>query len=168
MKSFPLQTLPLRRSQVAFNKAFSYLHFYIRSGTSRSVSSALVRPTAKRTHRPVIGDASYNIPVTFRIPYISSFSTAPKNVIEYTFSRNPHKSDGLDNARDAAAPRHVTPTPPSPRLRTSHSLAPRTPATTSSRRVVTRICNNTLAEVPRRASLQLGNGLPYKLSQDIE
>lgn len=115
MKSFPLQTLPLRRSQVAFNKAFSYLHFYIRNGTSRSVSSALVRPTAKRTHRPVIGDALYSMPVTFRIPYISSFSTAPKNVIEYTFSRNPHKSHGLDKVRDAAA-RHVTPT-----------LAPRTP-----------------------------------------
>lgn len=114
MKSFPLQTLPLRRSQVAFNKAFSYLHFYIRNGTSRSVSSALVRPTAKRTHRPVIGDALYNIPVTFRIPYISSFSTAPKNVIEYTFSRNPHKSHGLGTAQDAAAPRHVTPHPPPP------------------------------------------------------
>lgn len=154
MKSFPLQTLPLRRSQVAFNKAFSYLHFYIRNGTSRSVSSALVRPTAKRTRRPVIGDALYNIPVTFRIPYISSFSTAPKNVIEYTFSRNPHKSHGLGTAQDAAAPRHVTP--------------PTTPATTSSRRVVTRICNNTLGKVPRGASLQLGNGLPYKLSQDIE
>lgn len=122
MKSFPLETLPLRRSQVAFNKAFSYLHFYIRNGTSRSVSSALVRPTAKRTHRPVIGDALYNIPVTFRIPYISSFSTAPKNVIEYTFSRNPHKSHGLDNVRDAAAPGHVTPTPPRPAR-----PAPRTP-----------------------------------------
>lgn len=115
MKSFPLQTLPLGRSQVAFNKAFSYSHFYIRNGTSRSVSSALARPTAKRTHRPVIGDALYRILITFTIPYISSFSTVPKNVIEYTFSRNPHKSHGLDNARDAAAPHHVTSTPASPR-----------------------------------------------------
>lgn len=114
MKSFPLETLPLRRSQVAFNKAFSYLHFYIRNGTSRSVSSALVRPTAKRTHRPVIGDALYSIPVTFRIPYISSFSTAPKNVIEYTFSRNPHKSHGLDNVRDRSSPSRDTPRPAPP------------------------------------------------------
>lgn len=34
---------------------------------SRSVSSALVRPTAKRTHRPVIGGALLDIQVTFLI-----------------------------------------------------------------------------------------------------
>lgn len=74
---------------------------------SRSVSSALVRPTAKRTHRPVIGGALLDIHVTFRIPHISSFSTAPKNVIEYAFSCNPHKSHSFGVVRDVRCCRHA-------------------------------------------------------------
>lgn len=80
---------------------------------SRSVSSALVRPTAKRTHRPVIGGAVLDIRVTFRIPYISSFSTAPKNVIEYAFSCNPHKSHSFGVVRDVRRRRHAIPSPSS-------------------------------------------------------
>lgn len=101
MKSFPLRSLPLRRSQVACNKAF-FTFLYQEWNVTLGFIGAR-RPTAKGTHRPVIGDAVCVIPLTFRIPYISSFSTAPKNVIEYTFSRNPYKSGSL--ARDAA-PHH--------------------------------------------------------------
>ncbi|CAK1549774.1 unnamed protein product [Leptosia nina] len=95
-RKFSTSNFTTSPSQAAFNKALSYLHFYIRNGTSRSVSAAaLVRPTANGTHRSVIGAAVLpptGIRVTSAFLIFHRFLWARKNVIEYAFSCNPRKA----------------------------------------------------------------------------